>query len=473
MWYIPVTLDTEAPTARGRWRSPAIAALLSFVWPGLGQLYAGRRRLAAIFAAPAALVLLLLLYQMRQGLLVFGARLVNPKFALAAFLVVVVLGVWRAVSVAHAFLAGEPPKTRRTLQRGFAGALVAIVVLSHSAAGYMLWVGYEAGSKAFSPISPLIVEATQPPSLPPGATPAPATPTATVTEPPIGSRVTILFTGVDADPTRGEQLYDSIMVVSYDPPTNSVQMVSVPRDSASFPLYFGGQVSANVRINSLPTYVRNGWVRSPDPPYTTLVKEIAYLVGIPINYYAVMDLEGFVKMVDMVGGIDVNNPSEINDPSYATPVGTIIGFQLSAGPHHLDGNQALAYVRSRHGSNNSDWARASRQQEVLVSLLHRMSEPSKFLQLPNLISTLGSSVTTNFPAEQVADYVAVGQSIPAGNFKQVVLGPPTYTITNFPHTSSASTTCLLNYRVAELSVQLFGKDSTWYGKPPPANTCPI
>ena len=350
---------------------------------------------------------------------------------------------------------------------------MAIVVLSHSAAGYMLWVGYEAGSKAFSPTSPLIVEATQPPSLPPGATPAPATPTATVTEPPIGSRVTILFTGVDADPTRGEQLYDSIMVVSYDPPTNSVQMVSVPRDSASFPLYFGGQVSATVRINSLPTYVRNGWVRSPDPPYTTLVKEIAYLVGIPINYYAVMDLEGFVKMVDMVGGIDVNNPSEINDPSYATPVGTIIGFQLSAGPHHLDGNQALAYVRSRHGSNNSDWARASRQQEVLVSLLHRMSEPSKFLQLPNLISTLGSSVTTNFPAEQVADYVAVGQSIPAGNFKQVVLGPPTYTITNFPHTSSASTTCLLNYRVAELSVQLFGKDSTWYGKPPPANTCPI
>ena len=42
----------------------------------------------------------------------------------------------------------------------------------------------------------------------------------------------------------------------------------------------------------------------------TLVKEVSYLVGIPINYYAVMDLEGFVKMVDMVGGIDVDNPSE-------------------------------------------------------------------------------------------------------------------------------------------------------------------
>ncbi len=126
-----------------------------------------------------------------------------------------------------------------------------------------------------------------------------------------------------------------------------------------------------------------------------------------------MDLDGFVKMVDMVGGIDVNNPSEIDDPSYATPVGTIIGFQLAAGPHHLDGNQALAYVRSRHGATTATGPGLRDSRRSWLSLLHRMSEPSKFLQLPNLISTLGSSVTTNFPAEQVADYVAVGQSIPS------------------------------------------------------------
>jgi LCP family protein required for cell wall assembly len=219
--------------------------------------------------------------------------------------------------------------------------------------------------------------------------------------------------------------------------------------------------------------VRNGWVSSPDAPFTTLVKEVGYLVGIPINYYAVMDLGGFVKMIDMVGGIDVDNPSVIDDATYdwlGAKKG--YGFALAPGPQHLDGINALAYVRSRHGSNNSDWARASRQQEVMVSLLHKMSSPSQLLSLPNLISTLGASVSTTFPANLVGDYVAIGQSIPKDNFHQVVLGPP-YTVTGLIGSGTAATTCLLNYKVAELSIQLFGKDSLWYGKPAPANTCPV
>jgi hypothetical protein len=88
------------------------------------------------------------------------------------------------------------------------------------------------------------------------------------------------------------------------------------------------------------------------------------------------------------------------------------------------------------------------------------------------MSTLGSSVATNFPANRVADYVAIGQSIPSQNITQVVLGPPTYTLTNGNSASSAATSCLINSKVAELSIQLFGKDSTWSGKPAPANTCP-
>ena len=116
----------------------------------------------------------------------------------------------------------------------------------------------------------------------------------------------------------------------------------------------------------------------------------------------------------------------INDPSYDWLDGKTYGFYLAAGPQHLDGKHALAYVRSRHGADNSDWARSSRQQQVLVALLHKMAQPSEILALPGLISTLGSSVTTNFPADQVADYVAIGQNIPSKNISQVVLGPPYY-----------------------------------------------
>jgi LCP family protein required for cell wall assembly len=462
-----MSLEKRTSVENSRGRSPSLAALLSFVWPGLGQLYVRRRRAAAFFALPAILVLLLLAYQMRQGIVVFAARFADPSFSFAAVVIVILLGVWRLVAVGDAYAHVERRTARRLPEKLIVAALATIIVISHAGVGYLLAVTGNAGSQAFNQNSDLIDPATPGPSLAFGQTPGPtAEPLPTVSA---NGRVTILFTGVDAAPGRGQTLYDSIMVVSYDPSANSVQMVSVPRDSASFPFYFGGVDKASVKINSLPTYVRNGWIKSPDSPYITLVKEISYLVGVPINYYAVMDLNGFVAMIDKVGGIDIVNPGAINDSSYDWLDGKTYGFYLAAGPQHLDGTHALAYVRSRHGSGNSDWARSSRQQQVLVALLHKMAQPSEILALPGLISTLGSSVTTTFPANKVADYVAIGQGIPSANISEVVLGPP-YTITGITSVNAAS--CLLNAKVAALSVQLFGKDSLWYGKPEPANTCP-
>ena len=129
----------------------------------------------------------------------------------------------------------------------------------------------------------------------------------------------------------------------------------------------------------------------------TLVNEVSYLVGIQIDYYAAMDLGGFVKLIDMVGGIDVVNPAPINDPNYYWLDGHY-GFQLAAGPQHLDGKTALAYVRSRKSAGDNDFGRSSRQQEVLISLLHKMAQPAQILNLPTVLSTLGSTVTTTFPA---------------------------------------------------------------------------
>ena len=452
---------TKAARARVAGRSPAGAALLSFLWPGLGQLYTGRRRLAVLFALPAFLVLLLLAYELRQGAVVFAARFADPSFSLAAVAVVFLLGLWRVWAVGHAFASGERRRTRRAFDRLVLFALAAAIVVSHAGAGYLLAETSGAGSRLFGQgNTDLIDQATPGGSQAPGSSlPAPA----------VHGRITILFTGVDAAPSRSEHLYDSIMVVSYDPQTNSVQMVSVPRDSASFPFYFGGVDSAKTKINSVPTYVRNGWIKSPDSPYITLVKEVSYLVGIPINYYAVMDLNGFIKMIDTVGGIDVVNAGVIADPTYDWLDGNAGVFYLAAGPQHLDGRTALAYVRSRHGTNNSDWRRASRQQEVLIALLHKMAQPSQLLKLPSLISTVGSSVTTTFPADKVADYVAMAQDVPTKNFSQVVLGPP-YSVTGI--SSATSSTCLINAKVAALSVQLFGADSTWSGKPAPRDTCP-
>jgi LCP family protein required for cell wall assembly len=435
--------------------------LLSFLWPGLGQgLIAGQRRAAALFAVPAVLAVLLLAYGLARGPFVFAAQLfADRNIGLTAVVILMLLGVLRVTAVVHAFLGGAPREGRKRFDRAVLVGLVAVIVASHIGSSYFLLAYSNAGAQMFgdSANNSLINPAMPGMSLAPGQTPG------SLPTPVSGGRVTILLTGISA----GENLYDSIMVVSYDPKANSVQMISMPRDSAYFPLYFGGVYSA--KINSLPRYVSTGVIRSPDSPYLTLVKEIGYLVGIPINYYAAMDVDGFVQMIDMVGGIDVVNPNPIADGTYDWLDGIHYGFYLSAGPHHLDGKNALAYVRSRHTVGDYDWGRASRQQEVLVDLLHKMAQPSQILNLPKLISTLGSSVTTDFPGNKVADFVAAGQSVPKGNMKQVVLGPPySIPIPNDPYYRY----CLLNAKVVALSIQWFGQDSTWYGKPTPANTCP-
>ena len=456
-----------SPTARGRGRSPSLAALLSFLWPGLGQFYTGKRRLAAIFAVPALLVLLLLAYELRRGTLVLAAQLFAERnVGLAAVVIVILVGAWRLASVTHAFLSGETSQARRRLDRATLAALAVVIVVSHLGAGFYLLVYSNAGNDVFDPNSPLIGQPALAPSLAPGQTPYPTMEAATL--PPAGNRVTILFTGMSSG---GVQLYDTIMVVSYDPKSNSVQMISVPRDSASFPFYFGGTDSVSHKINELPKAVERGWIQSPNDGYTTLVKEVGYLVGIPINFYAIVDLQAFVNLIDTVGGIDVDNPSVINDGTYDWLDGVTYGFYLAAGPQHLDGKHALAYVRSRHGADgsggNNDFKRADRQQQVLISLLHKMSSPSQILNLPNLMSTLGSSITANFPRDQVADYIAMGQDVPSQNITNVVLGVPDY-----GNYFGASNSCLYNDKVAAESIKLFGQDSTWYGKPPPANTCP-
>ncbi len=466
-----MALETTAPSAGGRGRSPSLAALLSFLWPGLGQLYLRNRRLAAIFALPSLVVVLLLAYGLRRGPVVFAADLfANRAFGLAAIAVLLLFGAWRLTSVVLAFLGGGGSRTSRIFDRAVLAGLALVIAVTHLGSGYYLLAVSNAGSAAFGSPNPSFVDLTTPvPS--PGSSAVPgASPTAQTT-PSITSRVTILFTGFDSTPSRGETLYDSLLIVSYDPASNSVQMLSVPRDSTSFPLYFGKHavVPTWLRINSVPTNVQKGGIAgSPDSPYMTLVNEVSYLAGIHIDYYAAMDLNGFVKMIDSVGGIDVVNPTVINDGKYDWLNGAPYGFYLPAGPQHLDGMHALAYVRSRKSAGDNDFGRSSRQQQVLVALLHKMAQPDQLLNLPNLISTLGSSISTNFPADRVADYIALGQNIPSENFKQVVLDPSA----GYSEYLPSGALCLFNSRVADESVTLFGQDSLWYNKPVPANTCP-
>ena len=436
--------STPATAPRRRTGSPSLAAFLSFIWPGLGQLYARRRRSALLLAAPVFALAAVVLFQARRGLAVLMAQLLDPSVAAVVFVAVLALGVWRLIAVLHAFRsAGVQPK-KRLGERLVLALLMAAIVASHAMGAWYVQSAYQMDQSVFA-IGGDGAEAAQLPAS--------------------GSRVTVLLAGLDLYSTRSERLYDSLMVVSVDTETKHISMVSVPRDTAGYPLYWGG--TGKIKINAIPTYVRNGWLKSPDEPVTTLIKQVSYLVGVPINYYGVLDLASFMKVIDMVGGVDITSPSAINDPTYDWLDGSPYGFQLSAGTHHLDGRHALAYTRSRHGSGNSDYARAGRQQQVFVAVAHKMATPAMAVRLPDLMGQAASLVKTNFPASRVADMVDLAQSAPSANFDNFVLGPP-YSVSSA--TSSASTSCLRLDKVAPLSVELFGSDSRYYGKTQPP-TC--
>jgi LCP family protein required for cell wall assembly len=251
-------------------------------------------------------------------------------------------------------------------------------------------------------------------------------------------------------------------VVSVDPSTHSVAMVSFPRDIAQFQMYNGA--TYNGKINSLMSYAKAHPTQFPDGPLPTLVRELSFLLGTPIHYYAAIDIDGFRRIIDAVGGVDVNVQRAIQDARYDWLDGSPLGFFLSAGKHHMDGRLALAYVRSRYGVGDNDFTRAARQQQLLVALRQKLTNPAMLTKLPDILKVAGDTIRTNFPADRVDEMVALARGVDEAAIQRFVLQPPTYSI--HPPTNSTGGTYILRLHMdalANLSLQLFGQDSSyWY-----------
>jgi hypothetical protein len=132
-------LNEKSPITKDNGRSPSLAALLSFCWPGLGQLYVRKRRAAALFAAPSVVVLLLLAYELRRGPVVFAAQLfADRSIGLAAVAILLFFGAWRLAAVVHAAMGGERRVPGGIVDRTVLVALAVVIVLTHLGGGYYL-----------------------------------------------------------------------------------------------------------------------------------------------------------------------------------------------------------------------------------------------------------------------------------------------------------------------------------------------
>lgn len=190
-------------------------------------------------------------------------------------------------------------------------------------------------------------------------------------------RTNILLLGTDDSPERGSVgRTDTIILGTIVPLKPYVGMLSIPRD-----LWVTVPNVGEQRINTAYFFAE---ANQPGTGPGAAVQTIRDNFGISVHYYAVIHMPGLTSVVDTLGGVDIDLDS---------PIG-----ELSAGPHHLNGSDALAFVRER--SSSDDFSRMVRSQILLSSVLKKVLHPANWISLPSLIISLTRVVDTNIPLWQ-------------------------------------------------------------------------
>ncbi|MCX7624087.1 MAG: LCP family protein [Thermomicrobium sp.] len=223
-------------------------------------------------------------------------------------------------------------------------------------------------------------------------------------------RINILLLGVDRREAEEVPRSDTIIVVTIDPLTKEVSMLSIPRDLlVTIPGYGQDKINAAYALGASSPITGPGLVRAT----------IEYNFGIPIHYYAEVDFDGFVRIVDTLGGVVVDVPAPIKDDEYPGEDYNYTRIYFAPGLQHMDGRTALRYVRTRHDDN--DFSRGYRQQQVLRALREQGLRLGLIRKAPQLVDSLGDTVRTDLSPTQVLALAKLGTAIPRDRIRSFTL----------------------------------------------------
>jgi LCP family protein required for cell wall assembly len=246
-------------------------------------------------------------------------------------------------------------------------------------------------------------------------------------------RINILLLGSDNDGKNQAPLAQTDIVVTIDPETHYVGMLSIPRDlRVVIPDNGTGKMDAAFSF---------GWTNEhvgPTPFSNAAGLSIATVeknFGIPINYYAWVGLDGFIKVIDTAGGVDIDAIHPITDNAYPDDVNTKDHFAyerlyIPPGPQHMNGLQALQYVRTRHADLVGDFGRSARQQQILDQLKVKLDTPSIVTKLPELANDLGDTVKTDMSLQDIVNFMDFARTLDTNKVNRLILSPPYSTIAN-------------------------------------------
>jgi polyisoprenyl-teichoic acid--peptidoglycan teichoic acid transferase len=216
-----------------------------------------------------------------------------------------------------------------------------------------------------------------------------------------------------------------MMVVHVDPDNNSVYMVSIPRDSWVYMSLNGGMHKIDQAFFFGATQHN-----SFDDGVRAARQTIEQDYGITIDRYAWVGLSGFASVIDTLGGVDIDVTHPIVDDTYpddtrANPNDpfAVKRLYLVPGPQHLNGLEALEYVRSRHADLVGDIGRTNRQQEILQALKKKLTAPNIIDHFQQLITDLAGKVYTDMSPQEVLAFANFGRTLPSSGIQHITLGP--------------------------------------------------
>jgi len=435
------------------------AALLSSIVPGLGQATTGRTSQAWwLFAVNFVLIAAgFVIYRWFQ-LEAFKVAVTSTGFVALLGLNLLLLA-YRSAATVGAYRSASRPGTGASAAMALAVAILVLVV-PHLAVGYVAWTSHDLLTSVFGPGTQVAVDTTTttttdsgPTTTVTGPTTTTLPPTTTTTLPPRIwdglERLNIALLGSDMrpnqetlDPTDRRYLghrTDVMIVVSINPaPPYDVAMLSVPRFLSNFEMPEGTGVARTLddwdwighvyrRAEDIAPHRYPG---SGTPGENAVKAALGELFGIPIHYYGLITVGGFIDLIDALGGVEMDVPRRIVDRNYDTADdhwgATRTTVVIDEGRQHLDGFHALAYARIR--SQSHEFARMQRQRCILTALVEQTSPIDLLFNLGSVSQAIKDSVLTDIPQDRLVDFIDLLPNLKTENFTTLNIARSAYEI---------------------------------------------
>lgn len=231
-------------------------------------------------------------------------------------------------------------------------------------------------------------------------------------------RVTILLLGIDQRcDEEGPTRTDTMMILTMDPVGLTASLLSLPRDLwVEIPGFGVDKINQAHFLGEIYEYPGGGPALA--------IETVEAMLGIKIDYFAAVNFDAFVEGVDELGGIDVTVTEAISDPDYPDNCYGYEGFFIQPGEHHMDGQTALKYARTR-ATFGGDVDRANRQQQVVMAVRDKILRvdmvPQLLTRAPDLWRIFQENVRTDLTLNEVVQLGLLAETIPAGSIRTEII----------------------------------------------------